>query len=110
MHQDFLPRPVLLRFDAASAREALQRVYRSTDLGRSWRPANRGLPGTDPRTGASTTPITCLAALEDSRTLASYLFAGGPRGLFVSGDLGETWARSGGRPTEEPIAANSVAS
>lgn len=85
-----------------------QGVYRSTDLGRSWRPANRGLPGTDPRTGASTTPVTCLAALEDSRTLASYLFAGGPRGLFVSGDLGETWARSGGKPTEEPIAALAV--
>jgi hypothetical protein len=80
-------------------------VYRSTDLGRSWRAANLGLPGTDPRSGASTTSVSCLTALADTRTLVTYLFAGTPAGLFVSGDFGETWGPSGTRSTAVPIAA-----
>lgn len=80
-------------------------VYRSTDLGRSWQAANVGLPGTEPRTGVSSTAVSCLAALADTRTLVTYLFAGTPLGLFVSGDFGGTWQPSGTRSTAVAIAA-----
>lgn len=80
-------------------------IFRSTDLGRSWQAANVGLPGTEPRTGVSSTAVTCLAALADTRTLATYLFAGTPLGLFVSGDFGGTWQPSGTRSTAVAIAA-----
>lgn len=80
-------------------------IYRSTDLGRSWQAANVGLPGTEARTGVSSTAVTCLAALADTRTLVTYLFAGTPLGLFVSGDFGGTWQPSGTQSTAVAIAA-----
>jgi hypothetical protein len=79
-------------------------VFLSTDLGGSWRPVSRGLPGTDPRTGLSATAVTCLAAASDPRTLASYLFAGTPAGLFLSGDLGGSWGPASGVPAA-PVSA-----
>lgn len=84
-------------------------IYRSTDLGRSWQPVSRGLPGTDGRSGESSTPVDCLAASADPRTLAFSLFAGTPAGLFVSGDWGETWDRAGGRDAEAAVTGLAVA-
>lgn len=68
-------------------------VYRSLDLGTTWRAANHGLPQTDPATGASKTKVRALASSWDPQVLTSDLFAATAAGLFRSNDQGETWER-----------------
>jgi hypothetical protein len=84
-------------------------VLRSTDLGGSWQPANVGLPGTDPATGLSLTAVGCLASHYDARNLATYLFAGTPAGLFISGDGGDAWAPVGGPAADGAVLALAIA-
>lgn len=68
-----------------------QGVFRSTDGGRRWRPANRGLPATNPLTGRSSTAVRTLVAYRDRRRGEEHLVAATSRGLFRAGAAAERW-------------------
>jgi hypothetical protein len=89
-------------------------VFKSTDGGRRWRPANRGLPATDPFSGVSATGVQSLVAYRDRRRHALYLVAATSRGLFRSTDGGERWQRAekgfaGAVPAGEDLAVLALA-
>ncbi|MGH9837791.1 MAG: Ig-like domain-containing protein [Blastocatellia bacterium] len=66
-------------------------VYRSTDLGKSWSPAGKGLATAIPTTFAS---------------LGGNLFAAANDGVFVTANNGESWsAANTGLPEKTPITA-----
>ena len=83
-------------------------VLRSTNLGTSWQPANLGFPGTDPATGFSTTAVGSLASYDDTRSVATYLFAGTPAGLYISGDGAASWAPVAGQAADGAVLALAV--
>ncbi len=62
-------------------------VQRSTDGGRTWRPVNRGLPGTDEASGATDLAVYALTAGPAAREV----YAGTGRGVFHSTDGGDRW-------------------
>ncbi len=64
-------------------------VFRSVDLGRTWKPRNAGLPGFDPDTGSAEASILALHAGRGRR--ARMLLAGTGSGVFRSLDGGERW-------------------
>jgi ligand-binding sensor domain-containing protein len=69
-----------------------QGVFCSNDNGESWRPANQGLPDTNPDSGITSTRISHLAACVDPESQRTYLFAGTDKGVFRSDDNGESWS------------------
>lgn len=69
-----------------------QGVFCSRDNGESWRPANQGLPDTNPDTGITSTRIRHLAAGVDPESQRTYLYAGADKGVFRSEDNGESWS------------------
>jgi hypothetical protein len=75
-------------------------VFRSPDAGRSWLPGNRGLPGTDPATGATDLVVSALAAGPDK----GLIYAGTARGVFRSTDGGRRWQPvNRGIPATDPF-------
>ncbi len=58
----------------------------------AWRPANVGLPTTDPLARTATVAVQALAVAADPATLATWLYAGTDQGIFRSADLGGSWA------------------
>jgi len=65
-------------------------VFRSDDLGRSWRASPRGLPRMDPDTGL---PATRIEALVRSPAPPHHIYAAGDMGLFITEDAGESWTQ-----------------
>ena len=77
-------------------------VYRSTDLGASWRPHNRGLPGVDADTGETDLVISGLVGLGTERLVAAT-----PKGIFTSSRDGRRWqAANRGLPGIEPLSGH----
>jgi len=75
-------------------------VYRSDDGGRSWRPANRGLPGTKAPAGTSDLAVRRLARGGARGTV----WAASLRGVYFSADAGEHWQpRNRGLPGADPF-------
>ncbi|MEZ5356732.1 MAG: hypothetical protein R2762_29185, partial [Bryobacteraceae bacterium] len=69
-------------------------VFRSTDGGRTWSRSDRGLPG-DSR-------INAFESFGES------IFAGTDTGIFVSGDRGVGWRRSGASTAADRISSFAV--
>lgn len=88
-----------------------QGLYRRIGEG-PWRPANIGLPSTDPLSRTATVEVSALAAAPDPATLAVWLWAGTDQGLYVSADLGATWSAvdTGQAPAAVSAVAASAAS
>ena len=75
-------------------------VFRSGDAGRSWLPVNRGLPGTDPESGATDLVVDSLALGPEP----GLLFAGTARGVFKSTNGGRRWTSvNRGIPATDPF-------
>jgi len=75
-------------------------IFRSEDAGRSWLPANEGLPGTDAATGVTDLVVQSLAAGPDD----GQLYAGTVRGVFQSSHGGRRWRDANrGIPASDPF-------
>jgi hypothetical protein len=60
---------------------------------RGWQPRNRGLPGTDPKSGAGAVTVSAIAEASDG------LWLGTDQGVFTTEELGRSWrAASDGLP------------
>lgn len=75
-------------------------IFRSSDLGATWLPVNDGLPGTSPETGETDLRVGALAAGPGT----GVLYAGTPRGVFVSNNRGRRWRPiNRGLPETDPF-------